>query len=70
MECARKLKFGMMIHHNLVNLFGYSMVPFDLDRNFQGHWYRLYNVIYLTLIWGRVINGQFSQDFGIEHIIF
>ena len=37
MECARKLKFGMMIYHYLVNSFGYSMMPYDLDRNFQGH---------------------------------
>ena len=41
MECTRKLKFGMMICHYLVNLFEYSMMPYDLDRNFQGHWYRV-----------------------------
>ena len=36
MECTRKLKFGMMTHHYLVNSFGYLMIPYDLDRNFQG----------------------------------
>ena len=41
MECTRKLKFGMMICHYLVNSFGYSMMPYDLDRCFQGHWYRV-----------------------------
>ena len=41
MECIRKLKFGMMIYHYLVNSFGYSMMPYDLDRNCQGHWYRV-----------------------------
>ena len=41
MECTRKLKFGMRIHHYLVNSFGYSMLSYDLDRNFQGHWYRV-----------------------------
>ena len=38
MECTRKLKFGMMIHRYLVHSVGYSMMPYDLDRNFQGHW--------------------------------
>ena len=42
MECTRKFKFGMIIYHYLVlNSFGYSMMPYDLDRNFQGHWYRV-----------------------------
>ena len=27
-------------------------------------------VIFKELIWGRVIKEQFSQDFGLEHIIF
>ena len=39
MECTRKLKFGMMIYHYFVDSFGYSMMPYDLDGNFQGHWY-------------------------------
>ena len=42
MECTRKLKFGMMTHHYLFNSLGYSMMPYDHDRNFQGHWYRVY----------------------------
>ena len=41
MECTTNLTFGMMIYHYLVNSFGYSMMPYDLDRNFQGHWYRV-----------------------------
>ena len=53
-----------MIYHYLVNSFGYSMTPYVLDRNFQGHWY-----IPIELIRGRVIKGQFSQGFGLEHII-
>ena len=35
MECTRKLKFGMMIYHDLVNSFGYSMMPYDLDCNLK-----------------------------------
>ena len=27
-------------------------------------------LIHIELIWGRVIKGQFSRDFGLEHIIF
>ena len=38
---TRKLKFGMMIHNYLVNSFLYSKMPYDLDRNFQGHLYRV-----------------------------
>ena len=41
MECTRKFKFSMMIYHYLVNTCEYSMIPYDLDRNFQGHWYRV-----------------------------
>ena len=37
MECTRKLKFGMMTHHYLLHSLGYSMIPYDLDCNFQGH---------------------------------
>ena len=29
-----------------------------------------WRLIHLELIWGRVIKGQFSQDFGLEHTIF
>ena len=42
MECTKKFKFGMMTHHYLFNSLGYSMMPYDLDRNFQGRWYRVY----------------------------
>ena len=35
MECTRKLKYGMMTHHYLFNSLGYSMMPYDLDRNFH-----------------------------------
>ena len=42
MECTRKLKFGMMTHYYLFNSLGYSMMPYDLDHNFQGHWYQVY----------------------------
>ena len=41
MEITRKLIFGMVIYHYRVNSFGYSMMPYDLDRNFQGHWYQV-----------------------------
>ena len=44
MECTRKLKFGMMIYHYLVHSFRYSMMPYDLGRNFQGHWYRVKSI--------------------------
>ena len=37
MECTRKLNVGMLIHHYLVKALVYSMMPYDLDRNFQGH---------------------------------
>ena len=56
-----------MIHHYLISL-KYSMMPYDLDRNFQGS--LVSGIIHLALIWGRVIKGQFSQDFSLEHIIF
>ena len=36
-ECIREFKFGMMIHHYRFNSFVYSMTPYDLDRNLQGH---------------------------------
>ena len=31
----KEVKFGMIICHYLVNSFGYSMMPYDLDCNFQ-----------------------------------
>ena len=37
MERIREFKFGMMIHHYHFNSFVYSMTPYDLDRNLQGH---------------------------------
>ena len=37
MECNRGFKFGMMILHYRFNSFVYSMMPYDLGRNFQGH---------------------------------
>ena len=42
MECTRMIKFRMMTHHYLSNSLGNSMMPYDLDCNFQGHWYRVY----------------------------
>ena len=39
MDSTRKLKFGMMVYHYLVKSLGYSMMPYDFDRNFQGHWH-------------------------------
>ena len=44
------------------------MMPYDLYRNFQGH--LVSGIIHIELTWGRVIKCQFSQDFGLEHIIF
>ena len=37
MECIREFKFGMMIHHYHFYSFVFSMTPYDLDRNLQGH---------------------------------
>ena len=37
MECTKRLRFGLMTHHDLFDSLGYSMMPYDLDRNFQGH---------------------------------
>ena len=44
------------------------MMPYDLDRNFLRS--LVSGIIHIELIWGRVIKGQFSQNFGLEHIIF
>ena len=43
----------MMIHQYLLNSLGYSIMPCDFDRNFQGHLYR--NIMHLALIRGGVI---------------
>ena len=37
MESIKEFKFGMLIRHYRFNSFVYSMTPYDLDRNLQGH---------------------------------
>ena len=39
MECIMEFKFGTMMHYYRFHSFVYSMTPYDLDLNLQGHWY-------------------------------
>ena len=51
-ECIRGFKFGMMIHHCLLSSFVYSIMSYDLDRNFQGH----------MPFWNMIIYSEASFD--------